>query len=207
LVPDGYNMSTYKTLLNHTTGQYNIKGSSFLSFAFPVSSETEFKSLLQQTKLSHPQAVHHCYAFRIGIKGEYFRFSDDGEPSNSAGKPIYGQLLSFEVTNCAIIVVRYYGGIKLGVGGLISAYKEAAKSALECATIQLQETQFMINLTFNYDQTTAVNNFIHKWQPTVLTQVFVEKCQCQLSFPTSQFESIINYLNDQIDFDWSIVER
>ena len=111
------------------------KGSKFIGFVFPVANEKEIKAALAKVKDEHPKATHHCYAFRLGINGENYRANDDGEPNNSAGMPIYGQIQSFEVTNVLDVVVRYFGGVKLGVGGLITAYKTTAQMALENAEI------------------------------------------------------------------------
>ena len=111
------------------------KGSKFIGFAFPVDDEEDLKKSLQKIREEHPKATHHCYAFRLGMKGENYRANDDGEPSGSAGLPIYNQLLAHDITNVLVIVVRYYGGTKLGVSGLVKTYKESAKITLEEALI------------------------------------------------------------------------
>ena len=103
------------------------KGSKFIGFAFPVDDEEDLKKSLQKIREEHPKATHHCYAFRLGMKGENYRANDDGEPSGSAGLPIYNQLLAHDITNVLVIVVRYYGGTKLGVSGLVKTYNESAK--------------------------------------------------------------------------------
>ena len=121
----------YKTIAANSEGIYKEKGSKFIAIASPVYSEDEFKTFLNQVKKDYHDARHHCYAFKIGLTDNEYRYNDDGEPNNSAGAPIYGQIQSFNVTNIAIVVVRYFGGTKLGVGGLITAYKEAAKDALQ----------------------------------------------------------------------------
>ena len=115
---------TYKTITNSSEGIYKDKGSKFLAYAYPVSSEDEVKAYLEALRKEHHSARHHCWACKLGNKGEVYRCSDDGEPTNSAGKPILGQLEAFDVTNVAVVVVRYFGGVLLGVGGLIQAYKE-----------------------------------------------------------------------------------
>ena len=107
------------------------KGSKFIGFAFPINNEKELKTALEGLKIEHPKATHHCYAFRIGINGENYRANDDGEPSGSAGLPIYNQLLAHNLTNILVVIVRYYGGTKLGVSGLVKAYKESTKITLE----------------------------------------------------------------------------
>jgi uncharacterized YigZ family protein len=142
--------------------------------------------------------VHHCYAFAIGSKRELYRYSDDGEPSGSAGKPIYGQLLSFNITNCAIIVVRYYGGINLGVGGLITAYKTAAKEAIENTTIIQDEERFFINIQFEYSQTTEVERLLQTLNAQVLNKDYAEGCNFKLSMPSSQKEVALDVLKEYL---------
>jgi uncharacterized YigZ family protein len=126
---------SYKTIKKESQGYFKDKGSKFLAFAFPVKSEEEIKEILTRLRKEHHSARHHCYAWRLGSEEITFRANDDGEPSSTAGKPILGQLLSFEVTNILIIVVRYFGGTLLGVSGLINAYKNAAADSLNNAEI------------------------------------------------------------------------
>jgi uncharacterized YigZ family protein len=197
-------LSTFTTIQNNSTGEYREKGSTFYGFAYPIATEEEFKQYLQQLKNEHPQAVHFCYAFRYGVQGQHYRYSDDGEPANSGGKPIYGQLLSFNITNIALIVVRYYGGIKLGVGGLITAYREAAKSALLHAEMITLETQFVLTLTFPYEKTALYNTYMHAWKPTILAQHFDVDCSYRLSFPMSKQKEILDQLNVQNDLNWEL---
>lgn len=117
---------TYKTILSASEGLFKDKGSKFIAFAFPVSSENEIKEIIQSIKKEHYSARHHCYAWRLGHEKLHFRANDDGEPSSTAGKPILGQIQSFDLTNILIVVVRYFGGTLLGVSGLINAYRNAA---------------------------------------------------------------------------------
>lgn len=138
--------------------------------------------------------MHHCFAFAIGSKRELYRYSDDGEPSGSAGKPIYGQLLSYNITNCAIIVVRYYGGINLGVGGLITAYKTAAKEAIESTTIIQDEERFLIHIHFSYTQTSEVERLLQTLNTHVLEKEYAERCRLQLSIASSQKEMALYVL-------------
>ena len=127
--------STYRTLTDLSEGIYKEKGSKFIAFAVPCYNEKEAKEYLDSWRKEHYQSRHVCYAYRFGVDQKVFRANDDGEPNNSAGMPIYGQIQSFEVTNVLVVVVRYFGGVKLGVGGLISAYKIAAQMALENSEI------------------------------------------------------------------------
>ena len=127
---------TYNTIESTFIGEiYKEKGSKFIGYAYPVKNEDDIANYISQLKAEHHKARHWCYAWRLGMENFRFRANDDGEPSNSAGQPIYGQLLSFDVTNILIIVVRYYGGTKLGVGGLINAYRTAANNVLEVSKI------------------------------------------------------------------------
>ena len=123
-------MTTYKTISTRCEGEFKDRGSRFIAIAAPVNSEEEFKVFQSAIRDEYSDARHHCYAFELGPEKRAYRFSDDGEPANSSGPPIHGQILANDLTNVAIIVVRYFGGVKLGVGGLINAYREAAKEAL-----------------------------------------------------------------------------
>ncbi len=142
---------TYKSLSAPSEGIYKDKGSKFLSFAFPVETEEEVKELLEQKVKEYYDARHHCYAYRLGIEGETFRFNDDGEPSSTAGRPIYGQILSHELSDILIIVVRYFGGTKLGVPGLIKAYKAAAADAIESGEIVEKISSARCTVNFAYE--------------------------------------------------------
>ncbi len=167
---------TYKTIVTPTEGLFKDKGSKFLAYAYPVSSEDDLKGYLAVLRKEHHAARHHCWAYKIGNNGEQFRCSDDGEPSNSAGKPILGQLDSFGITNVAVIVVRYFGGILLGVGGLMQAYKEATKDALAKAEIVEKVVQSYFVVNFSYEQNNAVMNVLKRSRCEILSQLFNESC-------------------------------
>jgi uncharacterized YigZ family protein len=177
-------MATYKTLASLSEGFYKEKGSKFLAFAVPVSSEAEVKAFIALKRKEHHQAVHVCSAFRIGTDHKLYRSSDDGEPSNSAGPPILGQIQAFELTNILIAVVRYYGGTNLGVGGLISAYRTAAKEALEAAQIIEKEEELDLHITFAYDKMHLVMDLLKKERAQIISQELAEKCK--LSFRISK---------------------
>jgi uncharacterized YigZ family protein len=177
-------MATYKTLASLSEGFYKEKGSKFLAFAVPVASEAEVKAFIAQKRKEHHQAVHVCSAFRIGTDHKLYRSSDDGEPSNSAGPPILGQIQAFELTNILIAVVRYYGGTNLGVGGLISAYRTAAKEALEAAQIIEKEEELDLHITFAYDKMHLVMDLLKKERAQIISQELAEKCK--LSFRISK---------------------
>ena len=129
--PHGKDALSFLTLGQESSAEYSDRGSRFIGYAFPVLDEEAFKERLKELKKEHPKAVHHCFAYRIGLDGNRFRASDDGEPSGSAGRPILGQIDSRKLINTAVVVVRYFGGTLLGVPGLINAYKTAATFALQ----------------------------------------------------------------------------
>lgn len=141
---------TYKTIKAPCEGIYKEKGSKFLAFAFPVTSETEIKNHVDSIKKEYYDARHHCYAYILGPDKATYRANDDGEPSGTAGRPIHGQLLSKDITNTLVIVVRYFGGIKLGVSGLINAYKTATKDALDNAEVVEKTVNEIYRVEFEY---------------------------------------------------------
>ncbi|WP_346984181.1 YigZ family protein [Chryseobacterium sp. POE27] len=172
------------------------KGSKFIGFAFPVNNEEELKNALEKIRLEHPKATHHCYAFRIGLNGENYRANDDGEPSGSAGLPIYNQLLAHEITNVLVISVRYYGGTKLGVSGLVKAYKECAKITLEEARIVTKELETSIEITFNFNQQNIIFTLLSKYDAKVTNFDANEQCLVTASLKLSQKESISDKLSE-----------
>ena len=184
----------YKTIASPTQGVFKEKGSKFIAFASPIFSEEEFKKTLRQIKKDYRDARHHCYAFRLGADNQQFRFSDDGEPSNTAGKPIFGQIQSFGLTNILIIVIRYFGGTKLGVGGLITAYREAAKTALLNAEIIERTVDHVYEIQFGYEILSDVMNFIKNQKLKVISQILAENGRIQFSIRQSEAEIIFNQL-------------
>ena len=141
---------TYKTILAPSEGLFKDKGSKFIAYAFPVHSENEIKEIIQTIKKEHYSARHHCYAWRLGHEKLHFRANDDGEPSSTAGKPILGQIQSFDLTNILIVVVRYFGGILLGASGLINAYRNAAFDAITNAEIVEKIVEKLYLVEFDY---------------------------------------------------------
>ena len=139
-----------------------------IGFAFPINSEKELKIALENLKEEHPKATHHCYAFRLGINGEKYRANDDGEPSGSAGLPIYNQLLAHNLTNVLVVIVRYYGGTKLGVSGLVKAYKESTKFTLEQTEIITKELETEIEISFKFSQQNVIFSLLNKFNAKVL---------------------------------------
>lgn len=163
---------TYKTIELPSSGIYKEKGSKFLSFAFPVKNETEIKSTLEQIKKEYFDARHHCFAYVIGYDKSGWRINDDGEPSGTAGRPIYGQIQSFDLTNVLIVVVRYFGGIKLGVGGLITAYKVASQDALNNAKIVERTINEIYRLEFTYEQVNEAMKLVKEFGLQILESNF-----------------------------------
>lgn len=184
----------YLTISKLSEGIYKEKGSKFLAFACPIYSEDDFKEFIQQLKNDYHDARHHCYAFRLGLTENEYRYSDDGEPNNSAGKPIYGQLLSNNITNVAVVVVRYFGGTKLGVGGLITAYKEATADAIRNANIISKTVDHYYQLLFDYPVMSEVMNFIKLHQLNVSHQVFEHSCLIEFNIRITEAENIITEL-------------
>jgi len=172
------------------------KGSKFIGFAYPVNNESELKAALEKVKEEHPKATHHCYAFRIGINGENYRANDDGEPSGSAGLPIYNQLLAHEITNILVIVVRYYGGTKLGVSGLVKTYKESAKMTLEEASIIIKELETQIEIQFNFNQQNIIFTLLSRFDAKVLNFDANENCILTASLKLIQKENISEKLSE-----------
>ncbi len=178
--------SKYRTLESNSEGFYKEKGSKFFAFAIPCKTELDAKKIISDLRKKHHQAVHVCSAFRFGSDKKLARSSDDGEPSNSAGPPILGQIQSFDLTNILIAVVRYYGGTNLGVGGLINAYRTAAKEALSVATIIEKEDDQLIELHFDYAAVPIVMAWIKQFHLTIAQQDFNLSCSMQLIVPVSE---------------------
>lgn len=172
------------------------KGSKFIGFAYPINNEGELKLALEKIKAEHPKATHHCYAYRMGLIGENYRANDDGEPSGSAGLPIYNQLLANEITNVIVIVVRYYGGTKLGVSGLVKTYKESAKLTLEESHIITKELETTIEIWFNFDQQNIIFTLLSKYNAKVIDFDANEQCLVTASLKLSQKESISDKLSE-----------
>ena len=182
------------------------KGSKFIGFAFPVNDERELKESLEKIKEEHPKATHHCYAFRLGIKGENYRANDDGEPNGSAGLPIYNQILAHDLTNILIIVVRYYGGTKLGVSGLVKAYKESAKLTLEEAEIITKELEEEIEINFNFNQQNLIFTLLNKFDGKLIEFQTNENCMILAKIKTSQKENISEQLSEMQNISFKIID-
>ncbi|MFB6317581.1 IMPACT family protein [Saccharicrinis sp. FJH54] len=182
---------TYRTIKEHSEGLYKEKGSKFIAHAHPVSSEEEVKILLEEYRKTYYDARHVCYAYRLGSMGEQYRQNDDGEPSGTAGKPILGQLLSFDVTYILVIVIRYFGGVKLGVSGLIGAYREAAQDALMKAETKECIVTKPYRLTFDYPLMNDVMRLLKEEEPEIKNQIFELSCTIDIGIRLRDEERIV----------------
>lgn len=162
----------YQTIGGPSFGEFRDRGSRFLAYAFPVYTVEEWQARLEEVRKEHPKARHHCYAYRLGLDGNNFRANDDGEPGGTAGRPILGQINSFELTNIIIIVVRYFGGVLLGASGLINAYRESAADALRQAEIIERTVEDIYRITFGYALMGSVMNSIKSLELEIAGQDF-----------------------------------
>lgn len=183
-------IDTYRTLKAPSTGIYKEKGSKFLAFAFPVNNEEDIKEKLEEIRKAYYDARHHCYAWFLGADKSRFRANDDGEPSNSAGKPILGKLQSHDLSQILIVVVRYFGGIKLGVGGLINAYRSAADDAILNGTIVQRRMKTYFEIKFGYHAMNDVMTLIKSNKIEQLAHQFELDCKIKLAVPLSEFDTV-----------------
>ncbi|MEP1487294.1 MAG: YigZ family protein [Algibacter sp.] len=174
---------------------FKDKNSKFFGYAFPISSEADVKLQLEKLKKQHHSARHWCYAYQLGIETIAFRANDDGEPSNSAGMPIYGQIQSFNVTNILIVVVRYFGGVKLGVGGLINAYRTSAQITLEATTILEKTINIDYNISFQYKNMNKVMRIIKEKKLKIINQKLELGCDILISVRKKDAHSIFEIFN------------
>lgn len=189
-------LSKYKTIKSQSEGVYKEKGSKFIGIAAACYNEDEAKELLDEWKKNHHQARHLCYAYKFGMDDNVYRANDDGEPNNSAGAPILGQIESFGLRNVLIGVVRYYGGTKLGVGGLINAYRTAAKDAIENAKIVELEMFHWVELNFDYMDMPHIMNILKKNDLESMNQVFEVGCKLKTNIPMDSYDFIKGQLEE-----------
>ena len=184
-------IETYKTISQPTEAiLFKEKGSKFIGYAYPITTENEVKPILEVLKKEHHQARHICYAYHLGIKHLQYRANDDGEPNNTAGIPILGQLKSFELTNVLLVVVRYFGGTKLGVGGLIQAYKTTAKITLEEADIIEEEITEPLKLSFEYKDMNKIMRFINENKLKIISQKQELNCEITVAVKCNVIEQV-----------------
>lgn len=181
----------YKSISALSTGIFKDNGSKFLAFAYPVTSEEEIKPIIQQLKKEYFDARHHCYAYRLGHTGSVWRINDDGEPSSTAGRPIYGQILSAGLSDILVVVVRYFGGIKLGVPGLIRAYKTSTADAIANATIIEKIATEPFKIIFDYLQMNAIMKRLKEMNLTPAQQQFDLNCSLRVDVRLNAIESFM----------------
>ena len=197
---------TYKTINTPSAETlFKDKNSKFFGYAFPVFSEEEIKNKLEEVRKIHHSARHHCYAWQLGTEKIRFRANDDGEPSNSAGMPIYGQILAFEVTNILIVSVRYFGGVKLGVGGLINAYRNSAKLALEASEIVEKTINIAYKLSFGYDMMNKVQRIIKERKLTIINQKLELTCEYVISVRKKEAQTVFKIFDTLFKVDIKII--
>ncbi len=190
------NEGFYFTIEKLASAEFKDRGSRFIAYAFPIETADDFKRQLQLLKKEHPKAVHHCFAYRIGTDGNNFRSSDDGEPSGTAGKPILGQLDSKEITNTAVIVVRYFGGTLLGVPGLINAYRTAAALVLQVTPIVQKQIEIKHSIEFEYNKMNDVMMVLKQFNCTILLNEMQLFCIIEAGIPKNRLEEVLHKLKD-----------
>ena len=190
------NPDKYMSIAAPAQGLFKDNGSRFIAFAYPVESIEEVKPLVDALKKEYHDARHHCFAYRIGHKGDAFRANDDGEPSGSAGRPILGQIDSAGLSDILVVVVRYFGGIKLGIPGLIRAYKTSTADALAAATIVEKTACQYFTVEFEYLQMNSVMKVLKDMGLPQQNQVFGEKCSIGTKVPLSQIDTFLEKMNN-----------
>ncbi|SEG56358.1 IMPACT family protein [Sphingobacterium lactis] len=185
---------TYRTIDEPSEGIFRDKGSKFIAYAYPFKDENSIKDIIAELKSLHPKARHHCWAYRLTPDRTVFRVNDDGEPSGTAGRPILNMLLSMDVTNIMVVVVRYFGGTLLGVPGLINAYKTATQEALEAATIVEKTVNDVYEVAFDYMQMNDVMRIVKDSDLQVLSQDFDTNCKITFEIRKLQVNEVIGRL-------------
>ena len=180
----------YITLLRETRSEMKVRGSRFVAVARPVSAKPEFESMLAELKKEYFDATHHCYAYRMGINGGQFRQNDDGEPGGSAGKPILGTIDKFSLTDVGIIVIRYFGGTKLGVGGLVRAYSGAAEAALTAGSLVTKYAVGMLEATFPHAHVSNVMHVVNAVGARIVDTTYDDEVHLRLSIRQSRLEEL-----------------
>jgi len=187
---------TYNTVAHKFQGLFKDKGSKFIAFAIPVQTEEQIKEELELLKKSYYDARHHCYAWILGFNKDAYRLNDDGEPSGTAGKPIHGQLLANDLTNTLIVVIRYFGGIKLGVRGLINAYKFAAQDAIQNNTIETRIVSEVYQVKFVYEDMNDVMRIMKEEELDQLGQNFHLNCSIDFAVRKSHADKVVQRMKD-----------
>ena len=196
----------FYTIEKEATAEFKDRGSKFIGYIFPISSVEGFKERLNEVKKLHPKATHHCFAYRLGLDGNTFRVSDDGEPSGSAGRPILGQIDSKELVNVLVIVVRYFGGTLLGVPGLINAYKSAAALALQTTPIVQRPVEQELMVQFDYTQLNEVMRVVKQYNGRVVQQEMQLFCSMTVAVPRNRWTEINYILKELRNVEVSLVK-
>jgi uncharacterized YigZ family protein len=186
----------YYTIEKPGVAEFKDRGSKFTAYAFPIESADHFKKHSQELKKEHPKAVHHCFAYRIGTDGNNFRVSDDGEPSGTAGRPILGQIDSKQVTNVAIVVVRYFGGTLLGAPGLINAYKTVASLALQVTPVIQKQIEVNFKIQFDYTRMNEVMMVLKQHNCTIINQEMQLFCAITTGIPNNRAQEVLYKLKE-----------
>jgi uncharacterized YigZ family protein len=199
---------TYFTIQNPAEGTFRDRGSKFIAFAYPINSEADIKEILTRLKTEHPKANHHCWAMRLGMDRSVFRINDDGEPSGTAGRPILNTLLSRNLTNILVVVVRYFGGTLLGVPGLINAYKKATEEALATAIIIEKTVNDIYTISFDYGQMNEVMKVVKDDNLATSNQIFDTQCSITIAVRKLQVNQVLAKLNNlegvAVKYDYSV---
>ncbi|TSJ40705.1 YigZ family protein [Mucilaginibacter corticis] len=199
---------TYRTIENPSEGTFRDRGSKFLGYAYPITSESEIKAIVASLKSEHPKANYHCWAMRLTADRSVFKLNDDGEPAGTAGRPMLNTLLSKDITNILVVVVRYFGGTLLGVPGLINAYKMATEEALEHAVIIEKTVNDVYTISFNYLQMNDIMRIVKEADLAILNQQFDNNCSMQVSIRKMQVNMVLDKLHKltgvNVKYDHSI---
>ena len=194
----------YYTIEKQSLAEFKDRGSKFLAYAFPIQTTDDCKKHLQALKKEHPKAVHHCFGYRLGLDGNSFRVSDDGEPSGSAGKPILGQIDSKKLINVMVVVVRYFGGTLLGVPGLINAYKTATALALQLTPIIQKQVLENYKLQFDYTRMNDVMIIIRQFGCEVMKQESLLFCEMQIGIPKGRVDEVLFKIKELLTVEVNI---
>lgn len=198
---------SYKTVISPAEGEFKDKKSKFLGYIFEIENENQFKEIIEKVRKQHFKANHHCYAYKLGTDDNVFRYSDDGEPSGTAGVVIYNQLRSFELSNVLLVVVRYFGGVKLGVSGLINAYKNAAIAAINNSEIVEKYIENQIMLNYDFNNTGKVMKSINAFNAGIVETTFNPNPEISISLRKSLIEQFKFHLfSSFLDRDVTAVE-
>ena len=201
------NPTTYQTITAPVQAEFKDKGSRFIAFVYPVQTVEAVKHHVEALREAHHKARHWCYAYRLGTEGVQFRANDDGEPSGSAGLPIYNQLLAHNLTNILVVIIRYYGGTKLGVSGLVKTYKESAKLTLEHTEIITKELETQLEIEFKFSQQNIIFSLLNKFDAKVLNFDAQENCKITAQLKLSEKEKISEQLSEMYEVKFDFIEN